>query len=169
MMNEQTILGARIVLGVVVTVFILLGGHPAAAQTTTTSKTDEQVLREIIQQENEGKLAKRSEDSIFVSGLLPRPIVGRQQREEMQSKMQEVSKRRPNQTNKTEMQRLVVAQSGDLAYDFGDFTVSYDAPDKKRTSFNGSYLRTWRKIDGEWVVDAFFGRPNEAEAKTKQK
>ena len=65
--------------------------------------------------------------------------------------------------------RLVVARSGDLAYDFGDFTISHGAPDKTRTSFNGSYLRVWRKANGEWLVDAFFARPNEPEEEIKRK
>jgi len=71
-------LSARTVLSVVVAILILLSGQSATAQTTTMSKTDQQVLREINKQENKGKLAKRSKDSIFVSGLLPRPSVGRE-------------------------------------------------------------------------------------------
>jgi ketosteroid isomerase-like protein len=133
------------------------------------TKTDEQVLREIIRQEDE-KPPKRTEDFIFASGLVPRPIVGRKEVEAMeQSRTQEAAKSRANQRTKTEMRRLVVAQSGDLAYDFGDVTFSYDAPDGKRVSFNSSYLRAWRKVRGEWMVDAVFFRRNEPEGKTNQR
>src|SRR6266513_5797067 len=50
---------------------------------------------------------------------------------------------------------------------FGNFTLSFDQPDKKHISFDGSYLRVWRKINGEWLEDAFFARPNEPEEKKK--
>jgi ketosteroid isomerase-like protein len=135
----------------------------AAQETTTTaSKTDEQVLRNLIRQENEGKnVIKFTEDSIFVSGAYPRPLIGRENRRAAQQRSEELGKSRPNQITKREVKRLVVSQSGDIAYDFGDFTISYDAPDKKRTGFSGSYLRVWRKVGGEWQVDAFFARPNQ--------
>ena len=152
-------------------VVIALSSSWAMAQGKTDGKLDEQVLRELIQQENEGKnVNKWTEEAIFVSGMLPRPVVGRKEAEAMQPKIEkDVAKRMPNQAMKTEMKRLVIAQSGDLAYDFGDFTISHDAPDKTRTSFNGSYLRVWRKTNGEWLVDVFFARPNESEKETKQR
>ena len=56
-----------------------------------------------------------------------------------------------------------------MAEEFGNFTLSFDQPDKKHISFDGSYLRVWRKIKGEWLEDAFFARPNEPEEKTEQK
>jgi hypothetical protein len=55
-----------------------------------------------------------------------------------------------------------------MAYEFGNFTISYDAQDKTRTSFEGSYLRVWRKSSGEWKVDAYFARLNEPEKKGTQ-
>jgi muconolactone delta-isomerase len=55
-----------------------------------------------------------------------------------------------------------------MAEEFGNFTLSFDQLDKKHISFDGSYLRVWRKINGEWLEDAFFARPNEPEEKTEQ-
>ena len=152
----------RIVLGVLMAMLIVAGSHSVMAQATASTKTDEQVLRELIQQDDYGKdVIKFTEDAIFVSGAYPRPIIGRQQREAARPRQEEIARSRPNQSRKSEVQRLVVSQSGDMAYEFGNFTISYDAPDKKRAGFNGSYLRVWRKIGGEWKVDAFFARPNE--------
>jgi len=71
-------------------------------------------------------------------------------------------KDRSNESRKGEVVRLVISQSGDMAEEFGNFTLSFDQPDKKHISFDGSYLRVWRKINGEWLEDAFFGRPNES-------
>src|SRR2546421_11180927 len=61
------------------TTVILIGlGSPAAiAQTDTNGKSDEQLLRKLIQEDNEGKnVIKRTEDSIFVSGAYRRPTIG---------------------------------------------------------------------------------------------
>jgi len=54
-----------------------------------------------------------------------------------------------------------------LAEEFGNFTLSFDQRDKKHISFDGSYLRVWRKINGEWLEDAYFARPNEPEEKSE--
>ena len=72
-----------------------------------------------------------------------------------------------NESRKGEVVRLVISQSGDMAEEFGNFTLSFDQPDKKHISFDGSYLRVWRKINGEWLEDAFFARPNESAEKSE--
>ena len=81
MMKRQIVFKAKIVLGSLAAVLIVLGGHSVMAQTSATGsamKTEEQILREIIRQEDE-KFPKRTEDFIFASGLVPRPIVGRKE------------------------------------------------------------------------------------------
>lgn len=50
-----------------------------------------------------------------------------------------------------------------MAEEFGNFTMSYDESNKTHIGFNGSYLRVWRKVNGEWLADPFFARPNESE------
>lgn len=145
------------------TLVILLGSPAAIAQTDTNAQSDEQLLRNLIQQENEGKnVIKRTEDSIFVSGAYRRPMIGRAAR-----KAEGSPKDRLNESRKGELMRLVISQSGDMAEEFGNFTLSFDQPDKKHISFDGSYLRVWRKINGEWLEDAFFARPNEPEETKK--
>ena len=157
MKNTPTALTTLILIG--------LGSLAAIAQTDTSSQSDEQLLRKLIQQDNEGKnVIKRTEDSIFVSGAYPRPTIGR-----AAQKAEGPSKDRSNKSRKGEVVRLVISQSGDMAEEFGNFTLSFDQPDKKHISFDGSYLRVWRKIKGEWLEDAFFARPNEPKEKTKQK
>ena len=148
------------------TAVLLIGlGHPSAiAQTDTNGKTDEQLLRKLIQDDDKGKNVKRTEDSIFVSGAYPRPMIGRAVQEAVGS-----PRDRSNESRKSEVVRLAISQSGDMAEEFGNFTLSFDKPDKTHISFDGSYLRVWRKINGEWLEDAFFARPNEPEEKTKKK
>jgi len=159
-MNKQMLIFAKMVLSTLVVIMVMTGSRPLTAQTTsaTSSQSDEQVLRALVRQENEGKdIIKFTEDSVFVSGAYPRPLIGRAAHEQAQS-----SRRMANRSVKDEVVRLAVSQSGDMAEEFGNFTLSFDNPDKTHTSFNGSYLRVWRKADGEWKVDAFFARPNES-------
>ena len=147
------------------TTIILIGlGSPAAiAQTDANSKSDEQRLRNLIREDNEGKnVIKRTEDSVFVSGAFPHPMIGHAVEEVLGSR-----KDRSNESRKGEVVRLVISQSGDMAEEFGNFTLSFDQPDKKHISFDGSYLRVWRKINGEWLEDAFFARPNESAEKSE--
>src|SRR6266566_7298328 len=142
---------------------VILIGLCSPAAIAQTGTTDEQLLRKLIQENNEGKnVIKRTEDSIFVSGAYPRPMIGRAVQEALGSR-----KDRSNEFRKGELVRLVISQSGDMAEEFGNFTLSFDQPDKTHISFDGSYLRVWRKIRGEWLEDAYFARPNEPEEKKK--
>ena len=151
-------------LNALTTVILIAFGSPVAiAQTDAKGKSTEQLLRKLIREDNEGKnVIKRTEDCIFVSGAFPRPMIGHAVQEALGSR-----KDRSNESRKGEVVRLVSSQSGDMAEEFGNFTLSFDQPDKKHISFNGSYLRVWRKINGEWLEDAFFARPNEPEEKKK--
>ena len=48
-----------------------------------------------------------------------------------------------------------------MAYEYSDFTMSYDLADtKEHQVFDGSLLRVWKKVDGEWRIAATFARPN---------
>ena len=166
-MNKQTLVVAQLILSTFAVTLIPGSIDSVTAQTTTVtpSQSDEQTLRDLVRQENEGKkVIQFTEDYIFVSGALPRPVIGRAAHEKAKSDRM-ISVR----SVKDEVVRLAISQSGDMAEEFGNFTMSYDEPNKPRTTFSGSYLRVWRKTDGEWRVDAFFARPNEPEEKRKQK
>ena len=144
-------------------ILIAFGSLFAIAQTDANGRSDEQLLRKLIREDNEGKnVIKRTEDSIFVSGAFPHPMIGHAVEEALGSR-----KDRSNESRKGEVVRLVISQSGDMAEEFGNFTLSFDQPDKKHISFDGSYLRVWRKINGEWLEDAFFARPNESAEKSE--
>src|SRR4051812_37759863 len=48
---------------------------------------------------------------------------------------------------------IKVADSGDLAYDIGVYSLSYDGP-RGRVRDEGKYLVVWEKVDGEWKAMA---------------
>ena len=49
-----------------------------------------------------------------------------------------------------------VANAGDLAYDVGTYTFSFDGPDGKVTD-TGKYVTVWTKVDGQWKIAADIG------------
>jgi ketosteroid isomerase-like protein len=95
---------------------------------------------------------------IFWSGAYKRPTIGAEKREEMPGA--EISKRR-NEKITTDVQRIEVAASGDLAYEFSYGTVDYDpsGPAQRHVAFRTGLLRVWKKVDGDWKVAAVFVRP----------
>jgi uncharacterized protein (TIGR02246 family) len=62
---------------------------------------------------------------------------------------------------------VVVARSGDLAYETGPYTMTMSGPDKKPATETGHYVAIWRKqADGTWkaAVDAPLSDPPAAPA-----
>jgi ketosteroid isomerase-like protein len=133
-----------------------------ADDAAATVSADERQIRELVKQRDAGGRIGSTDDSIFVSGRIPRRLIGeKEQREAFSTEAQQAAERaRPNQKRETKIVRLVVARSGDVAYEFSDFKLSWDGDDKKPAGFEGSYLRAWRKVDGQWKQDAFVARPN---------
>jgi len=62
---------------------------------------------------------------------------------------------------------VVVARSGDIAYETGNYTMTMTGPDESPATEKGSYVAVWRKeADGQWkcVVDAPVSDPPEEPA-----
>jgi AhpD family alkylhydroperoxidase len=49
--------------------------------------------------------------------------------------------------------KLVVAQSGELAYDYGHYSFAFDS-DEGRVSDEGKYIVIWTNVGGEWRIAA---------------
>src|SRR5262245_46370432 len=123
--------------------------------------TDEQVLRNLIQQaDRDLSVLKYTDDGIFVSGAYARPLIGTTALQTTQPVPAVLQEERRNEKVMSEIVRLVVAEAGDLAYDFGNFTLAYDTSEGRHISFEGACLRVWQKVQGEWLVAACFRRPN---------
>ncbi len=67
-------------------------------------------------------------------------------------------RRRTNSKVVRTVQRLEVAASGDMAWEFSYSTLEYDK-DSRHISFDTGILRVWKKVDGNWSVAASFMRP----------
>jgi hypothetical protein len=138
---------------------LLLLGMPRLQ--AADSKTEEAAIRAAITSGH----AKATVDEIFWSGAYKRPIVRPGKGEEFPG--HELSKR-SNQKVTTDVQRIEVASSGDLAYEFSYGTVDYDlaGPPSQHVAFQTGLLRVWKKVDGEWRVAATFVRPLDAPFET---
>ena len=146
-----------LMVGVAAVAFLGIGSR-VAGQSRTAKTGDEKAIRSLIHQENEGKQAiKYTNESIFVSGVYPRPVIGSRDSETVN---REVMSKRSNVSRQDETVRLVISKSRDIAYEYGNFKMSFDDAEKRKISFSGSYLRVWRKAGGEWRVDALFAKPN---------
>lgn len=140
---------------------VLVAVRPPAARGADDISQDEKQIRELVRKKDAGEEIKSTEDSIFVAGPVSRPLIGKEQQAEFyKTQGNAILESRPNMKRETRVMRVVVAKSGDLAYEYSDFTMSWDSEDKKRTTFEGSYLRVWRKVNEEWLEEAFFARPN---------
>lgn len=143
----------------------------ATTQTTagSTSKTDEQTIRDLVAQENEGKrVIQYTDDRIFVSGAYPQPMIGKEMSAENQQADNKLKTGRRNFKSTNRIERIVVSQSGDMAYEFGYGNLSYDTPENKHVSFENSYLQVWRKLQGQWKAEVMFARPNPAAGTAQQ-
>jgi ketosteroid isomerase-like protein len=131
--------------------FLVLG---ASALQAADSKTEEAAIRSAASSEH----AKFADDAIFWSGAYKRPTVGSEKGEEFPD--HEMSKR-SNMKITTDVQRIEVAASGDLAYEFSYGTLDYDlaGPTSQHFAIKTGLLRVWKKVHGEWEVAAFFVRP----------
>jgi uncharacterized protein (TIGR02246 family) len=91
-----------------------------------------------------------TEDAIQLPPNRP-PLVGRQAIEEAARQAMT-----PNVSLSFEPVEIVVARSGDLAYDRGTYHLRIDTP-AGRVEDHGSYLVTWKKVNGAWkaAIDMF--------------
>src|SRR5215207_2245575 len=99
----------------IILIAFLICSNLANAQ---NNSSDEQTIRNIVAQENEGKNVIQSTDSlIFVSGAYPRPLIGKQRTAEDQQINEKMKIERQNFSNKRVIERIVVSQAGDMAYE----------------------------------------------------
>ena len=64
---------------------------------------------------------------------------------------------RKNQIQKTSVQRIVVAKSEDMAYEYSTHHLSFD-DDRGHQERIGALLRIWRRNGTEWRIAAVFQR-----------
>ncbi len=127
---------------------------------------EEAAIRKIIaahDQKGEGGLEgiPQLADRVIWTGSARRPMVG-DEKEELLS-TSSVPNRVPGHTTiKTEPIRIVIADSRDLAYEYGKITTEFDLKTGEHMRLEAGLLRVWQKQDGNWKQAAVFTRPYDA-------
>jgi len=133
-------------------VLLLITG--GVALRAADQKTEEAAIRAAIASER----SNLADDAIFWSGAYKRPVIRPEKGEEFPG---HDASRRINSKSTTDVLRIEVAASGDMAYEFSSGSLEYDLAGSpvKHVAFKTASLRVWKKVNGEWKVAAFFARP----------
>lgn len=139
---------------------LLLAPIAATAQSPVCS---EQKIRDAVLNHT----AKSSEDSFFWSGAFDKPMIGKSQ-QDAGRKTAETDEPRKNSASSDHPQRIVVAKSADMAYEYGTGDMSYDdLKTGKHVTFQTAYLRVWKSVGSDCEVAAFMIKPVESTIKEK--
>jgi hypothetical protein len=65
-------------------------------------------------------------------------------------------------TIRTKPLRIVIADSRDLAYEYGKVVTEFDLKSGEHVKLEAGLLRVWQKQAGEWKEAAVFTRPYDA-------
>jgi len=120
-------------------------------------KADEQAIRDISKKwlEFEKKKDMAGIAALFAdNGTLYRSgyeaAVGRDAIKTQLTKMQELN---PKEEGDFSTDRVEVSSSGDMAVEYGNYTVKNTGPDGKGSD-QGRYVTVYRKVNGAWKVSA---------------
>jgi hypothetical protein len=118
-------------------------------------KAEDAAIRMLI---NQGDRPPSTDDRIAWSGAQKRPSVGSRAGEPFPGV--DIEKRKNSKSRRT-VQRLEVAASGDMAWEYSLGSLDYDlvGPPPRHVSFEQGILRVWKKVGGQWKVAASFVRP----------
>jgi hypothetical protein len=155
-LNIHPLIDMRILLAAVV---LTASCQPLAAQTA-----DLRAEETAIHAARDSRPIPRTSDRIFWSGAYPMPIVGERfwDGSEVRSNPSSRVDQRRNTTETSEVLRLEISASGDMAYEFANGVISYEIADPdEKVSFSTSFLRVWKKEDGQWKEAAIFARPHD--------
>jgi uncharacterized protein (TIGR02246 family) len=144
---------------------------PSPTPTPDTRAADEAAIRAAVKEWSAAAQAKDPEkfssfyaDDAVVMLANSRDFSGKSAiREAIGGMMQD-----PNFALSFENEKVVVARSGDLAYETGTFSMTTSDAKKKADTEKGHYVVVWQKeADGAWkaVVDAPASDPPESPAK----
>ena len=99
-----------------------------------------------------------TEDRIIWTGADKRPSVGSQTGEPFPGSS--VGKRK-NQKNSVKVERVEVAASGDMAWEFSYGKLEFDVGETplRHMTVDQGILRVSKKVDGQWKTAAVFVRP----------
>ena len=145
----------------VLTILLLIAASPLAQPRSS----DEEAIRALIAGQRNGVEIAVTSDAILWTGAYKRPFVRPGNGEEVPGPGRPSERVPGSQRVAITPVRIEVAKSGDLAYEFSDFVLSFEMKTGEHVSFPGSVLRVWRKELGTWKMAAAFIHPHYQEGK----
>jgi hypothetical protein len=122
-----------------------------------TNAADEAAIRKLITAGDQGTAMRPMPDRIFWSGAYKRPRIAPEKGDPRTDVAGGMPDRVPGtQKSKTDVIRIVIADSRDLAYEYSKATADFDVKSGGHMSFETGALRVWQKQGGEWKVAANF-------------
>ena len=152
----------RVIVGGLVLAAVFVA--PALAQRQAPRSADETKIRELIDAYDRGGTLSRTDDLVFWSGAIKRPVIGSEPSEEIPTDRQPSLRVPGSQRNRTTPVRIEVAKSSDMAYEYSNSVLTFDLKSGRKEELQTSVLRVWKKDKGEWKAVAMFARPHYQEA-----
>ena len=113
----------------------------------------EQAIRDTGSRET----APMTNDMYWYSGALEKPVIGKTEGDKAWS---DVDATRKNGKYTVTPDRIIIAQSGDMAYEYGTSHVIFDeAKSGKHHDFTSAFLRVWKVADGSCKLAAAMFQP----------
>ena len=114
----------------------------------------ESAVKSLIDKHGENAV---SDDAYYFTGALDQPVVGKAAHDNAVKTVEE--SRQNMKTTPLRPDRIVVAPSGDMAYEYGTEQVSFDErASGKHREFTTAYLRVWRAVDGQCKIAALMAQ-----------
>jgi len=158
-MNRQIVIVSLVTLALVVT--------SSGVRGAGTNAPEEAAIRKLIAAYDEpggNAKAPRLPDYIFWSGAFKRPFVAPEKGVPFTGARSVPNRVPVSQKAKTEVIRIVVADSRDLAYEYSKSTLEFDLKTGQHVnSFDAGVLRVWQKQGADWKIAATFMRPYDRE------
>jgi ketosteroid isomerase-like protein len=132
-------------------VLVVLFAVPAVAQNGACS---EQSIKKANVAHDDSLLAK---DMYFFSGALKQPVVGTAAANKAFAPI--AASRQNEKQDPMKPDRIVVASSGDMAYEYGTAHMSFDSKKEGHVDFTAAYLRVWKTVDGKCKIAAEMFEP----------
>jgi len=102
-----------------------------------------------------------ADDTYFFSGALDKPVVGKAALEKSSKPIGE--SRKAENYSPDQPDRIVVAPSGDMAYEYGTERIAFDRKDTgEHVDFTAAYLRVWKADGGKCLVAAQMYEPTQS-------
>ena len=126
-------------------------------QGTPRASADEQRLRALLERVQwERELPPVSDDVFVVAAPYSEPVRGAAA---LRTGSADLRSRQRNRSQTVTVERVAVAEAGDLAYVYGTSRGEWDNPEGQHRLVESGFLQVWRQHAGEWRMEPAAAHP----------